>query len=205
LQALDTFQDLKIEEKPLRFPVQDSYRIDGRRILVGRIESGHLTKGENLYLLPGKKKVVVKEIEKFLENNVEVARVEESVGVCLAGRHQVKRGHILTSDLSSTISDRIKANIFWMAPEGYGGGENLLFRCVTQEVPCRIEKIYRKFDPASMELIEKDADSIQNAEVADILIRLDQKVVVDPFNEIPEMGRFVLEKEGRPVAGGIIL
>lgn len=205
LQALDTFQDLKIEEKPLRFPVQDSYRIDGKRILVGRIESGHLRKGENLYLLPGKKKVVVKEIEKFLEKNVEVAHFEESVGVCLEGRHQTKRGQILTADLSSTISDRIKANIFWMAPEGYGAGDNLLFRCVTQEVPCHIEKIYRKFDPASMELTEKDAGSIQNAEVADILIRLDKKVVVDPFNEIPEMGRFVLEKEGRPVAGGIIL
>ena len=172
---------------------------------MGRVESGHLKKGESLYLLPGKKKVVVKEIEKFLEKNVEMAHFEESVGVCLEGRHQVKRGQILTADLSSTISDKIKANIFWMAPEGYGTGETLLFRCVTQEVRCRIEKIYRKFDPASMELTEKDAGSVQNAEVADILIRLDKKVVVDPFNDIPEMGRFVLEKEGRPVAGGIIL
>jgi translation elongation factor EF-1alpha len=103
------------------------------------------------------------------------------------------------------ISDKIKANIFWMDPMGYRAGETLLFRCVTQEVPCRIEKINRKFDPASMELTEQDASSIKGAEVADILIQLDEKVVVDPFNEIPEMGRFVLEKDGRPVAGGIIL
>jgi translation elongation factor EF-1alpha len=103
------------------------------------------------------------------------------------------------------ISDKIKANIFWMDSMGYRAGETLLFRCVTQEIPCRIEKINKKFDPASMELIEKDASSIKGAEVADILIQLDQKVVVDPFNEIPEMGRFVLEKDGRPVAGGIIL
>jgi len=40
--------------------------------------------------------------------------------------------------------------------------------------------------------------------VADVLIQLDGKSVVDLFNEIPEMGRFVLEKDGRPVAGGII-
>jgi translation elongation factor EF-1alpha len=84
-------------------------------------------------------------------------------------------------------------------------GETLLFRCVTQEIPCQIEKIYKKFDPASMELTEEDASSIKGAEVADILIQLDKKVVVDHFNEIPEMGRFVLEKDGRPVAGGIIL
>ncbi len=205
LQALDTFHDLKIEKKPLRFPVQDSYRIDGKRILVGRIESGHVKKGERLYLLPGKKKVIVESIEKFLKKDVKAAHFEESVGICLEGKHLVKRGQILTADLSSMISAKIKANVFWMDPMGYRAGEPLLFRCVTQEVPCRIEKIYRKFDPASMELTEKDASSIQSAEVADILIRLDKKVVVDPFNEIPEMGRLVLEKDGRPVAGGIIL
>jgi small GTP-binding protein len=205
LQALDTFHELKVEEKPLRFPIQDSYRIDGKKILVGRIESGRLVKGESLFLLPEKKKVIIKSIHKFMESEVTTASCEESIGISLQGRHRVERGHILTGDLSSMVSDKIKANIFWMDSMGYRAGETLLFRCVTQEIPCRIEKINKKFDPASMELIEKDASSIKGAEVADILIQLDQKVVVDPFNEIPEMGRFVLEKDGRPVAGGIIL
>ncbi len=205
LQALDTFHDLKIEEKPLRFPIQDSYQNDGKKIVVGRIESGRLTKGETLYLLPGKEKVFVESIEKFLEDGVSTAGFGESVGICLKERDLVKRGQILTADLSSTISDQIKASIFWMGPMGYLAGDTLRFKCVTQEVVCQIEKIYRKFDPASMELTERDASSIRSAEVADVSIRLDEKVVVDPFNEIPEMGRFVLEKEGRPVAGGIIL
>jgi len=205
LQALDTFEELKVEEKPLRLPIQDIYTINGKKILVGRIEAGHIRKGENVYLLPEKKKVEVKDIEKFLENDVSMAVFEESVGICLKGRHRVKRGQILTADLSSLISDKIKANIFWMDSKGYRTGESLLFRCVTQEVPCRIEKINRKFDPASMELTEEDASFIKGAEVAEILIQIDEKVVVDPFNEIPEMGRFVLEKEGRPAAGGIIL
>jgi len=205
LEALDTLHELKVEEKPLRFPIQDSYRIDGKKILVGRIESGRLVKGESLFLLPEKKKVIIKNIHKFMESEVTTASYEESIGISLQGRHRVERGHILTADLSSMISDKIQANIFWMDSMGYREGETLLFRCVTQEIPCRIEKINKKFDPASMELIEKDASSIKGAEVADILIQLDQKVVVDPFNEIPEMGRFVLEKDGRPVAGGIIL
>ena len=205
LQALDTFKELKVEEKPLRLPIQDSYTIDGKKILVGRIEAGHVRKGESVYLLPGRKKVEVKNIEKFLENDVAIANFEESIGIRLKGRHRVKRGQILTADLTSTITNRIKANIFWMDPMGYRTGDALLFRCVTQEAPCRIEKIYRRFDPASMEFTEENASSIRSAEVADILIRLDEKVVVDPFNEIPEMGRFVLEKDGRPVAGGIIL
>jgi small GTP-binding protein len=205
LEALDTFHELKVEEKPLRFPIQDTYRINGKKILVGRIESGRLAKGESLFLLPKKKKVVIQRIHKFMEPEVSTASYEESIGISLQGRHRVERGNILTADLSSTISDTIRANIFWMDPIGYRKGETLLFRCVTQEVFCRIEKINRKFDPASMELTEEDAFSIKGAEVADILIQLDKKVVVDHFNEIPEMGRFVLEKDGRPVAGGIIL
>lgn len=76
---------------------------------------------------------------------------------------------------------------------------------MTQEVPCRIEKIDRKFDPATMQWFEENASSIRAAEVASALLKLESPVVVDPFNDIPEMGRFVLEKNGRPVAGGIIL
>jgi sulfate adenylyltransferase subunit 1 (EFTu-like GTPase family) len=205
LEALDTFKELKVEEKPLRFPIQDIYQIDGERVLVGRIEAGHLKKGETLFLLPNNRKVTVKSIKKFLSDDVTTASFEESIGIALKGRPRVKRGQILSADVSSKISDRISANIFWMDPAGFHSGDPLLFRCVTQEVPCRIEKINRKFDPASMELIEKDAFSIEGAEVADVLIQLEEKVVADPFNEIPEMGRFVLEKEGRPVAGGIIL
>jgi len=205
LQVLDTFEALTVEEKPLRLPIQDIYTIDGKKILVGRIEAGHLRKGERVYLLPEKKKVEVKVIEKFLEEDVPLAHFEESVGICLKGRHRIKRGQILTGDLSSTISDKIKANIFWMDARAHQKGETLLFRCVTQEIPCQIEKIYKKFDPASMELIEEEASSISGAEVADVLIHLKGQAVVDPFNDIPEMGRFVLEKDGRPIAGGIIL
>jgi sulfate adenylyltransferase subunit 1 len=205
LEALDTFKELKVEEKPLRFPIQDIYQIDGERVLVGRIEAGHLRKGETLFLLPNNRKVTVKSIKKFLCDDVTTASFEESVGISLKGKPRVRRGQILSADFSSKISDTITANIFWMDSAGFHRGDPLLFRCVTQEVPCRIEKVNRKFDPASMELIEKDALSIESAEVADVLIQLEEKVVADPFNEIPEMGRFVLEKDGRPVAGGIIL
>jgi small GTP-binding protein len=205
LQALDTFEELKVGEKPLRFPIQDIYPIDGKKILVGRIEAGHLSQGEGLFLLPEKKEVTVKSIEKFLQKDVTAAHFEESVGICTKERHRMRRGQILAGDQSSRISDRIRANIFWMDQTVHQLGEPLLFRCVTQEVSCRIEKMYKKFDPASLEWVEEDAFSIKGAEVADAMIHLESQVVFDPFNDIPEMGRFVLEKGGRPIAGGIIL
>jgi sulfate adenylyltransferase subunit 1 len=205
LEALDTFEELKVEEKPLRFPIQDIYRINGERVLVGRLEAGRLTIGETLFLLPEKKKVAIKSIKKFLADHVTAAGFGESIGISFKGRPRVRRGQILAADFSSKISDTIAANIFWMDTAGFQMGDPLLFRCVTQEVPCQIEKIYRRFDPAAMEWVEEDASSIKGAEVAHALIHLEARVVVDSFNDIPEMGRFVLEKDGRPVAGGIIL
>ncbi len=204
LEALDAFEGLKVEEKPLRFPIQDIYIIEGKKILVGRVEAGKVAVGDTLFLLPEKRKVIVKQIEKFMEK-VTTASYEESIGICLKGKHHVERGHILTGDLSSIVSNTLKANLFWLGPSHYQIGDPLSFRCVTQEVLCRIEKIYKKFDPASMELIQENATNIAEAEVADVLIKVERGVVVDPFYEIPEMGRFVLESDGRPVAGGIIL
>ena len=205
LEALDTFEPLKVEEKPLRFPFQDVYRTDGKEIIVGRVEAGHLTKGGSFFLLPEKKNVIVKSIEKFLSPNLTDAGYGESVGICLNGKHRIRRGQVLAGDLSSLISDRIRSNVIWMSPIPYQLGDPLLFRCATQELPCRIEKIYEKFDPASMELIEEAPSSIADAQVANVLIRLGKEGVMDFFDNIPEMGRFVLEKDGRPVAGGIIL
>jgi sulfate adenylyltransferase large subunit len=205
LEALDTFSELKIEKKPLRFPIQDIYEIEGRRIIVGRVEAGTVKSGDTLYLLPLKKEVQINSIERFLAEGVKEAGVGESIGIYLGDAPDVQRGQILSRNLSSIITDRIKANIFWMEKEVYHTGDPLLFRCVTQEIPCTIEKIYKTFDPASLEVTEEATGQIREAEVAEVMIFLEREAVIDPFQQIPEMGRFVLEQQGIPAAGGIIL
>ena len=205
LEALDTFSELKIEEKPLRFPIQDIYQIDEKRIIVGRVEAGTIKRGETLYLLPLKKEVKVESIERFMAEGVRKASVGESIGIYLGDDQEAQRGQILSRDQDSVITDRIQANIFWMEKNVYSAGDPLLFRCVTQEIPCTIEKIYKTFDPASLEVAQENAVQIGEAEVAEVMISLARDAVIDPFQEIPEMGRFVLEQEGIPAAGGIIL
>jgi len=205
LEALNTFSELKIAEKPLRFPIQDIYQIEGKRIIVGRVEAGTVKRGDTLYLLPLKTEVKVKSIERFLVEGIREAGVGESIGIHLGNTQKVERGQILSGDLSSVITDRIQANIFWMEKGAYKRGDPLLFRCVTQEIPCTIEKIHKTFDPASLEVTDEAAGQIRNAEVAEVTISLSREAVIDSFQEIPEMGRFVLEQKGVPAAGGIIL
>lgn len=50
LEALDLFSKEKgLEEKELRLPIQDLYKFDDRRIIVGRIESGKISVGDEFF------------------------------------------------------------------------------------------------------------------------------------------------------------
>lgn len=208
LTALDSFEVQQIEERELRLPVQDVYHLDGREIAVGRIEAGRLKKKQHVLILPDQKRAVVVSIEKYLENGLHTAFTGECIGFCLDT--PVHRGHVLVSEAhkkspSPRITETIHGNLFWMSEEPCHKGDAITFKCVTQEVQGRIEKIYKRYDPAEVEVVQVDASEIRTAEIAEVSIALKKPVVVDLFDTIPEMGRFVLEREGHPLAGGIVL
>ena len=204
LEALDKFKTLEIENKELRFPVQDIYEHDGKSIAVGRVEAGVLRKNQEVFVLPEKEKCTVKKVKKFGEDDLVEAAMGECVGIEIDGK-PLSRGQVLTDKASATITKSIHANIFWMVDESYKVGMPVLFRCATQEAACKIEKIYKRFDPANADAVEKDATQIDSSEVAEVEITLAKNVVIDNFAEIPELGRFILESNGHTLAGGIIV
>ena len=66
LELLDTFKATdEPQGQPLRFPIQDVYRFDERRILAGRVESGTLRVGDKLVFCPAGKTSFVKTIERW--------------------------------------------------------------------------------------------------------------------------------------------
>ena len=53
VETLDEFKAARpLGDQPLRFPIQDVYRFDHRRILAGRVESGRITGRRPAGLLP---------------------------------------------------------------------------------------------------------------------------------------------------------
>lgn len=51
---------------------------------------------------------------------------------------------------------------------------------------------------------ERDLDRAGFGEIAKVKVHTENDIVVDPFTSIPEMGRFVIERCGIPVGGGIV-
>src|SRR5712664_2115732 len=80
LETLDQFKIAELpKDQPLRFPIQDVYRFDERRILAGRVEAGSIKVGDRLVFSPTNKTSVVKTIERWNASSRDNATAGESI------------------------------------------------------------------------------------------------------------------------------
>jgi len=205
LEALEKFKPKKSSvEKALRLPVQDIYRIDNKNIIVGRIESGKIKLGQEIVFLPSLLENKVESVEVFQEDRNE-AEAGESIGITIKEDPWFNKGEIISEkDKKPIVTNKLSANIFWMSEQDYLEGEEITLRCTTQEVECFIQKIQKRLDSSTLEVIRRNDKKIKNNEVGEVIILTRRPIVAENFNNIPELGRFVLVRDSRPVAGGII-
>ncbi len=204
LEALDSFMPRERSvDKPLRFAVQDVYNFN-KRIVVGRVESGLLKKGQLIKVPTTGEHTKVKSIEEFLKNPEE-AEPGKSVGFTTEDKLFIDRGNVIvdSNDNSFNVTSEFRASIFWMDKLPYKIGTPIFLRCNTQEVMCTIYSIIKLIDSSSLEVLDSNLGIIKNREAADVLLKTDKEIVIDDFLEIPETGRFVLGKDVT-VAGGIV-
>ncbi|MFC1479300.1 sulfate adenylyltransferase subunit 1 [Planctomycetota bacterium] len=205
LEALDSLEKEELNTfLPFRMPVQDVYSINGKTIIAGRIEAGAVKEGDTVLLLPDGTKLTVDTIEEF-ETSITSASAGESIGLTFREDRDIIRGNMLSDpDDLPVSSEKIRANLFWMSPRPLACSEEITFRCTTQEMSCRIGSVFKRIDSSTLEILEKDADTLCEHEVGEIEIELTSQAVIEDFNHIPELGRFVLERDDNIVAGGII-
>src|SRR3546814_14500738 len=96
IDALDRLEAKPLPvELPLRFPIQDVYKFDERRILSGRIESGRISVGDQLLFSPSNTSARVRTIEAWsVDGPVLSASAGQSIGITLADQLFVERGQI---------------------------------------------------------------------------------------------------------------
>lgn len=205
LQSLDSTEiGSTAEDKSLLFPIQDVYEIDGNRIAVGRVEAGRVEAGMEVKILPEGRKSSIKRIEKFQEDRERVF-AGESIGVIIEDPNFIQRGSVMCVEGKEPIvTNRIKANLIWLSKQGFIIDESIRMRLSTQEVNANITCIKKRIDSSSLEVIEEDATRIGNLEIGEVGIRTEEPIVVTKFNDIQELGRFVLVRGNDVVAGGII-
>jgi sulfate adenylyltransferase subunit 1 (EFTu-like GTPase family) len=155
--------------------------------------------------LPGEQEVTVEGIREFGHARTD-AECGESTGLVLVERVDVHRGQMLAATDASLplLTTRVHGTIFWMSREPLQVGQNLVFRCNTQDAPCTVTAISRRIDSSTSALLEEHAALLHDTEVGEVIIETTHPVLVKPFAAMPELGRFVLERGSDIVAGGII-
>ena len=206
LQMLDQFTEKKIPNHlPFRFPVQDVYKFDERRIISGRVESGKVNVGDQLVFSPSNKVGVIKSIEAWsVEKQPKKAEASESVGFTLGEQIFVERGDVasLKSELP-IVSTTFDVNVFWMGQRNLEKGRIYTLKLTTQEVPCEVVEFKKVTDASTLETL-KGQEYLAKNDVAEVTLRTSTPVVFDLFGSIPTTGRFVLV-DGYDVCGGGII
>ena len=205
LGSLDSLQNRQPpEDKSLLFPVQDVYKVADKRVNAGRVESGAIAKGDKIKILPSGQMTSVNSIEKFLEDT-DRAVASECIGMTTVDSVFLNRGDIVCLPGSEpVVTDSIAASIFWMAKRDFDGRQKLTIRCATQETSCKIESINRRINSSTLEVIEQNAKILKNLEVAEVILKTKNPVAIKDFNDVQELGRFVLVQDENICAGGII-
>ena len=205
LGSLDTLENtLPPEDKPLLFPVQDVYKIDDNRINVGRVEAGTVEVGQEIMIMPGGETTKVKTVEKFLEETTK-AVASESIGMTTEDAAFLDRGDVVCAPGNEPhITDSIVANMFWMSKHDFNNDTKLTMRCATQEISCKVEKIIKRINSSTLEIVGEDSDTVKNLEVAEVIIKTKKPIAIKNFNDVEELGRFVLVHDENICAGGII-
>jgi len=199
IEALDNTK-LSKEVKRLRFVVQDIYTVDNEKVIVGRVESGILRKGDEVTFQPSGVKGKIEKI-KVYQDEIDKAEAGDSIGIianCLP-----QRGDVCGPSENPPVTTERFLGEAVLLDNRLEKGDMVELRCGTKKAKCKIEEIREKLNSETGEVIDKQPKYINEHEAATIVFATDP-MVVEEFYDIPELGRFVLARD-RNIAAGIVL
>ncbi|GBE79438.1 Eukaryotic peptide chain release factor GTP-binding subunit [Sparassis crispa] len=192
---------------PLMMPVSEKYK-DMGTIVVGKVESGHLRKGESLVLMPNKDVVEVAAIYNEMEEEVASAMCGDNVRIRLRGvdDEDISPGFVLTSPNKPVHAVRkFEAQLAILDHRniicaGYSGVMHI--HTLAEEVT--LSALLHYFDKATGRKSRKPPQFAKRGQKIVALIETTAPVCVEKFSDYPQLGRFTLRDEGKTVAIGKI-
>jgi bifunctional enzyme CysN/CysC len=210
LEVLDSFEKAAPRDLlPFRMPVQDIYKFteegDERRIVAGRVETGTIRVGDNIVFLPSGKKNRIKTVEYFNGPARTEAFAGESIGFTYDTEIYIRPGEILckSSEKLPNVSNKFRANIFWMGKQPLIKGKTYKLKITTQQVPVIVADVIHVLNAA--ELASSQKAHVDRHEVGEVIFEALKPVAFDVVGDIAQTGRFVLVDNYEIAGGGIVL
>ena len=186
----------------LRLPVQDIYKIGDKRVIIGRIESGKIRKGDELLFLPSNQTVNVKSLEawpKAKDTYIE----GDCIGLTLSDQIFVDVGNIAAKvESPPKLMNRFEANLFWLSGHKLKLNQKYKFKINTGEYSIIIKEVKKIIDTDNLD--SKSSKNVLKNDICEVVIHSSQLIPMDDFSVNQKTGRFCLLDESGIVAGGIL-
>jgi bifunctional enzyme CysN/CysC len=205
VDALDALTArLPPEHGPLRLPVQDVYRLEDRRVIVGRIESGRVAVGDAVRFVPGSQTARVAALEAWNgQAPASQAATGQSVALSFDREVFVERGAIVSAaDNAPHESHVVTVQLFWLDRQPLVAGDRLSLRYGTAEHRVTVEAIEAVIDVES--LTAAPALALPQNAVGRARLQSTRPLAIDSFADSPHTGRGVLVRDHR-IAGGFVV
>ncbi len=202
-------------DERFRFPVQfvcrpqkaDDPLLHDYRGFMGRVESGSVSVGDEVLVLPSERRSRIKDIQ-IGGRSMARAVAEQSVTLLLEDEIDISRGDMIVRDdarESALVTRRIEAMLCWMGESPLDARRKYLIRQTTRDARALLDEIAYRLDINSLQQVA--AGEIGMNDIARVSFKLAQPLVVDSYAENRATGAFIVidESTNNTVGAGMIL
>ncbi|KAJ6360512.1 hypothetical protein OIU77_004512 [Salix suchowensis] len=209
-EALDAIEVPPRDPKgPFRMPIIDKFK-DMGTVVMGKVESGSVTEGDSLLVMPNKTQVKVLAVY-CDENKARYAGPGENVRIRLSG---IDDEDILSGFVLSSIARPIAAvNEFDAQLQILELLDNAIFTAGYKAVlhihsvveECEIVQLLQQIDPKTRKPMKKKVLFVKNGAIVVCRVQVNNLICVEKFSDFTQLGRFTLRTEGKTVAVGKVM
>ena len=176
---------------PFRMPVQWVNRpnLDFRGF-AGQVVSGRIQQGDWVKILPSGRKSRIERIVDYT-GDLEQAAAGQSITLTLDDEIDCSRGDVIAeADAPPQVSDQFQVRILWMSEKPLLPGRKYVLKIGAKQVRATINRPKYAIDINT--LGDQPAQTLSLNEFGVGTVALDEPIAFDPYNDIREMGGFVI-------------
>ena len=212
LELLETIGiDQDVNTRDFRFPVQwvcrpQTEEFHDFRGYMGRIESGEVSVGDEITILPAGRTTKVKEIVTY-DGNLQTAFAPQSVAITLADEIDISRGDMIVKSSANlpSVAKELEVMLCWLSESPLDKNRKYLVKHTTRTAKCLFSRIDYRVDVNTLEQVPVAALNMND--IARVALKVQQPLVVDHYQADHGTGSFIVidEASNNTVAAGMVV
>jgi len=211
LELLETIEiDRDVNTTDFRFPVQWVCRPQTEehhdfRGYMGRIESGEVSVGDEITILPSGRSTRVKGIITY-DGNLQTAYAPQSVTLTLTEEIDISRGDMFVKSSAHPprVEKEFDAMLCWLSEAPLDKNRKYLVKHTTRTAKCLFSRLDYRVDVNTLE--QHPTDKLNMNEIARVSLKTQLPLVIDPYAVDHGTGSFIVidEATNNTVAAGMV-